>query len=132
MHLSLVREQTGPQGTFGQLYIDGKPFSYTLERPWLENKSGISCIPQGTYKVLWTHSPKYKRHMYLVSGTEPRTGIRIHSANLSSQLQGCIALGEKFGSIDGIKAVLVSKPAIRRFEELMGGKSFELEITGVC
>lgn len=132
MKILLHRDKTGTEGTFGVLYIDGKSFSYTLERPWLDNKSGVSCIPQGTYRVKWTHSPKYCRKMYLIDQVKGRTGIRIHSANLAKQLQGCVALGEKLGSIDGVKALLVSKPAVRRFEELLGGKEFELEITGVC
>jgi hypothetical protein len=45
-----------------------------------------------------------------------------------SQLNGCIALGERLGWIEGQKAVLVSVSAVRRLEELMGGKPFLLEI----
>jgi hypothetical protein len=74
--------------------------------------------------------------MYLLLGTEPRAGIRKHPANLMgaidkgfrAQLNGCIALGEKLGWIDGQKALLLSAPAMRRFESIMGGKPFTLEI----
>lgn len=74
--------------------------------------------------------------MYLVEGVPNRTGIRKHAANLmgdknlgyTAQLNGCIALGEKLGFIDKQKALLLSAPALRRFENLMERKSFMLEI----
>jgi len=74
--------------------------------------------------------------MYLVNGVKDRAGIRIHSANLMGddtkgykrQLNGCIALGERLGSIDKQKALLLSAPAIRHFETLLNGEPFELEI----
>lgn len=44
------------------------------------------------------------------------------------QLNGCIALGERLGHIDGQKAVLLSAPAVRRLEEHFAGKPFTLEI----
>jgi hypothetical protein len=74
--------------------------------------------------------------MYLLLGTSPRAGIRIHSANLMGddsmgyrrQLNGCIAFGERLGWIDGQKALLVSAPAVRRFEQYMGYQPFTLEI----
>jgi hypothetical protein len=74
--------------------------------------------------------------MYLILGTDPRGGIRAHSANFmgddtlgyKKQLNGCIALGEKLGWMDGQKALLLSTPAVRRFESYMGQKPFKLEI----
>jgi hypothetical protein len=44
------------------------------------------------------------------------------------QLNGCIALGEKLGWMDGQKALLLSAPAVRRFEDHMGRVPFKLEI----
>ena len=119
----LTRYESGPQGTFGRL---GK--WHTLEREWLDNRFQVSCIPTGTYKVVWVPSPKLRRCTYRLLGTEPRSGILIHSASLATQLQGCIALGEKLGRMDGVKCILVSRPAVREFEALMGQKPFILEI----
>ncbi len=45
-----------------------------------------------------------------------------------SHLNGCIALGEKLGTIDNQKAILLSTSAIRKFEKLMDGQNFILEI----
>jgi hypothetical protein len=74
--------------------------------------------------------------MYLLLGTEPRAGIRAHPANFCGddtlgyrrQLNGCLAFAERFGWMDGQKALLVSAPAVTRFENHMGRKPFTLEI----
>jgi hypothetical protein len=74
--------------------------------------------------------------MYLLGKTDPRVGIRAHSANFMGdkslgyrmQLNGCIALGEQLGWMEGQKALLLSAPAVRRFENHMGHKPFMLEI----
>lgn len=75
--------------------------------------------------------------MYIVCGVPDRVGIRIHSANLMGdakcgmrcQLNGCIALGEGLGLIEGQKALLLSKPAIRKFEFYMAKRDFTLEVS---
>jgi len=136
MTVRLQRLESSDEGTFGVIKIN-KLILFTGELPRRENRSNISCIPAGIYKCRWTYSNRFKRKMFLVDGVPDRAGIRIHAANLmgdvtlgyKAQLNGCIALGEKLGSIDGQKAVLLSVPAIRKFEKLMGGKPFELEIT---
>jgi hypothetical protein len=43
-------------------------------------------------------------------------------------LNGCIAIGEKLGWMSGQKALLLSAPAVRRFETHMNKQPFELEI----
>lgn len=123
----ILRGESTPNGTFGRLITSGFE-CVTLERPWLDNRSSVSSIPAGKYKCLWTWSPRFKKRVYLVDGVPGRSGIRIHPANLSSQLNGCIALGEKFGLIGGVPAILTSAPAVRQFEMLMAGKLFTLEI----
>ena len=117
MKLELTRFESTDQGTFGRL---GQYF--TLERQWLDNQSGISCIPEGEYKVIRTRSLRLHRITFRLLGTAPRDGILIHSANLSTQLQGCIALGEKIGWLDGKKALLLSRPAVAAFERAMPDK----------
>lgn len=123
----LVRQAKRSDGNFGVLTLEGNRF-YTVERPDLNNQPNISCIPAGTYKVSMTFSPRFKRPMYLLQDVPKRAGIRIHPANLASQLNGCIALGLKPGSIDGKRAVLLSAPAVRQFEQILGNGPFELEI----
>lgn len=123
----LTRLESSDQGTFGILSL-GEYSWHTVERPWLDNAPNVSCIPTGTYKVRMTWSNRFKRQMYLLSGIPGRSGVRIHPANLAKQLNGCIALGLQSGRIDGIKAVLLSKPAVRQLEQILKGQPFQVEI----
>ena len=135
MAVFLERFDRSDQGTFGRLTA-GSLSLYSGELPWRDNRPNVSCVPPGTYRVAWTYSDRFRRWMYLLLGTNPRAGIRKHAANLMGddrmgyrrQLNGCIALGEKLGWMDGQKALLLSAPAVRRFEEHMGRKPFLLEI----
>lgn len=128
-------------GTFGKVRIEVNGLynfysCFSLELPDRGNKSNISCIPMGSYKCIWSYSPRFKKYTYEILEVPKRTGIRIHSANLAgdkekgfkAQLNGCIALGEKIGTIDKQQAILVSKPAIRKFETILNYKPFILEI----
>lgn len=131
----LIRLDHGDEGTFGRIVVPGLTL-FTGELPWRNNLSNLSCIPPAVYNVVWDYSPHFGRYMYLVLGADPRAGIRAHSANFMGdpnmgyrkQLNGCIALGEKLGWMDGQKALLVSAPAVRRFEEYMKHEAFKLEI----
>lgn len=132
----LIRGESSDQGTFGQLLARGVLF-LTGELPWRDNRSSMSCIPEpGRYRVVWAMSPRFHRPTYLLLDTAPRVAIRAHPANLMgdlakgfrAQLNGCIALGERFGWMDGQKALLLSAPAVRRFEALMQRQPFLLEI----
>lgn len=124
---TLTREEGSKEGTFGRFRV-GVYHCFSVELPDRGNKPNISCIPVGVYKCVWTYSPRFKRHMYLLEGVPERSGVRIHSANLARQLNGCIALGLKLGTIEGTKAVLLSQPAVRQLEEYLQGKPFLLEI----
>ena len=85
---------------------------------------------------MWAWSPKLRKYTYRLVGVEGRLGILIHSSNLvgdrnlgyKAQLLGCISLGERLGLINGQKALLLSRPAVRRFEDLMVRQPFILEI----
>lgn len=132
----LERHETGDQGTFGRMWARGLSL-YSGELPDRGNAPNVSCIPRpGLHHVAWTWSPAFRRPMYLLLGTAPRAGIREHAANFMGdatkgwrkQLNGCIALGEKLGWMGGQKALLLSAPAVRRFEDHMGHRPFVLEI----
>jgi hypothetical protein len=58
-----------------------------------------------------------------------RSGIRIHAANYSRQLEGCIALGMDQADIDGdgTMDIVQSKKAISLAKYFLGDE-FELEI----
>ena len=131
----IERLETGDQGTFGRIVV-GTLVLFTGELPWRENRFQRSCIPPGEYNARMVYVPKFKRHCYWLQPTAPRTSILMHAATFMgdiekgyrTHLQGCIALGEKLGWIERQKCVLLSTPAMRRFEELMQRKPFTLEI----
>ena len=131
----LRRFPSSDQGTFGR-FVTGGLAVFSGELPDRENKPNVSRIPAGVYRCFFTHSPRFGRHLYLVGSVPGRSGIRVHPANLMgdasrgfrSQLNGCIALGEALGYIDGQKALLRSITAVRRVEEYFAGQPFVLEV----
>ena len=137
MRVILERLETSDQGTFGRL-IAPDLVVFTGELPWRGNASMVSCIPEGLYRAAWTWSPSFRRFLYAIYPVDGRSGIRVHGANFMgdismgyrSQLNGCVALGERLGTFEGQKAVLLSAPAMRRFEKVMGYEPFEIEIRG--
>ncbi len=113
--------ESAPQ-IFRHLYVK------CLELPWQDNRRGVSCIPPGgsgeeiTYRLKFTHSPKYGRKMWLVDGVKGRAGIRIHSGNYAgideSDSEGCLlpcidwADLDKDGDMDGAR----SREAMQRLD----------------
>ena len=89
--LRLVRNQESLQSTIGNLYYGENLICRTLELPWRDNKKDVSCIPTGEYELAWTFSSRFQKNTWQLMNVPARTGIRIHSANLASELQGCIA-----------------------------------------
>ena len=125
----LIRNENKSTHTLGVLVVDGQRFSI-LERPWLNNKNNISCIPTGTYKVNYlpqSGSGKYK-NCYHILNVPGRSGILIHNGNLVSHSKGCLIIGSRPGHLSGHRAVLSSRPALRRLVKTIGKTSFELEI----
>lgn len=136
----LRREPSTDEGTYGILEFSGQQL-YTIELPWRENQRQISCIPPGTYRCEIVNSPRFGR-VYEVKDVPGRSHVLIHSANLAgdlskgwtTQLQGCIAPGERRGKMINASgkmqnAVLVSRPAFNRFMRWAAGQLFTLEIT---
>jgi len=91
----------------------------TLELPWENNISRISCIPEGLYKVVVRYSNKYSRHLH-ITDVEGRSYILIHWGNYAGSLNprsgksdilGCVLVGKSFADInnDGIKDITASK-----------------------
>jgi len=137
--ITLTRLETSDHGTFGTFVVPNGDYLehfYSGELPDRENRTGVSSIPVGVYKVRQVDWIQKNKKVYVLEGVKGRTGILIHSANymgdktkgLKWQLEGCIALGERLGVMEKQKALLMSVTAIRRFEALLNGESFELEI----
>lgn len=94
MELELIRTYY-PKGTNGILkWIQedkGVKICYTIELPWLVNKTGISCIPEGRYELVKRYSEHHGWHLQVMK-VKNRDLILIHPANIATkELKGCIA-----------------------------------------
>ena len=78
-------------GTNGVLMLDSMALCHTIELPWKENHSQVSCIPEGEYEVAKRFSEKFKWHLQLLN-VPKRDLILIHPANNAlMELKGCLA-----------------------------------------
>ena len=75
-------------------------------------------------------SPSFKKFTYEVLNVKDRAGIRIHPANYTKQLLGCIALGKTHIDIDkdGVIDISASRVTVEEFENLMNHEDFILKI----
>ena len=87
MRYRLIRQQ--PEGKS----VRGKLYKVIRDEEWflcntLENADYL--IPAGTYPLVVTESPKFKRLMPLVCQVPGRSGIRIHRGSRPEHSTGCI------------------------------------------
>ena len=117
MELKLNRIFLGSSATIGELYVDGEHIADTLEdrvRPEGEKVYGKTAIPEGTYEVKLTYSPRFKKILPEILNVPNFSGIRIHCGNSSADSSGCVLVG----TWDGEKEDWVGNSRIA-FNELM-------------
>ena len=80
-----------PNGTNGKLECEGKIICNTIELPWKNNETRVSCIPEGNYFIKKRYSQKFQWHLE-IENVQNRSLILFHPANNALQeLNGCIA-----------------------------------------
>lgn len=128
-HVIIIRNEDDGVQVLGDLITQGF-YCKTLERPWKDNKSNVSCIPKGEYICKWTFSPRLTKYTYQVMNVPKRTGVRFHSASYWFNLQGCIALGTGYLDINKDKKLdlINSRVAMKEFEKLLNKEDFTLII----
>jgi len=107
MELRLRRLYPHENYTIGKLYINGVYFCDTIEdRDRDLNKDGDlndqdegkiygkTAIPCGTYDIILSMSPKFKRVLPLLLNVKHFSGIRIHRGKTAANSAGCIIPGE--------------------------------------
>lgn len=117
MELTLNRIFLGSSATIGELYADREHIADTLEdrvRPEGEKVYGKTAIPEGTYEMVLSYSPRFKKILPEILNVPNFTGIRIHCGNSSADSSGCILVG----TWDGEKEDWVSDSKVA-FNKLM-------------
>ncbi len=111
MILNLKRDAPRLDCQQGILSVNGVNY-FTIERPWLQDLPGKSCVPVGTYALVphtVVNGPLHGLQTYAFSNAElgvfpeppadysgpnpVRVACLIHPANWAFQLEGCIAPG---------------------------------------
>lgn len=151
--INAVRKTTAVDGTLGVWTnpVTGHWWD-SIELEWLNNQSGVSCIPDGDYLVKMMPHPKHADLgnlvgmpglCYEIMDVLGRVAILVHIANWAGQesagekadLLGCVGLGKGLTKAipPGYKApqeeVTGSRIAIQEFYKEMGGKPFRLHLT---
>lgn len=119
----LLRVSTSEAGTFGVLVHDDVPFALTLERPWTNNMTDLSCIPEGIYTCKRVHSPKFGE-TFEVMDVPNRTNVLLHKGNTLDDTHGCILVGEQFTMQDGRPMLAASAVGYAVFMEKV--KTFDV------
>jgi len=109
MKIKIIREIFTKHSTIGSLYIEDKFLCYTLEpfdrgmtkeMPLSKLQAlkvrGKTAIPTGSYKVILSYSPRFKKNLPLLLNVPSFMGIRIHSGNNPNSTEGCILLGMSY------------------------------------
>ena len=107
MKIEVYRKYRKNGYTIGLLYVNGKFVCNTLEdtdRGLTSEMSkeqiaaikikGKTAIPTGSYPVIMSYSPRFKKQMPLLCGVKGFEGIRIHSGNTANDTEGCILCGK--------------------------------------
>ena len=105
-----------PDGTNGILECEGKFICKTIELPWKNNETKVSCIPEGKYFIKKRYSKKFQWHLDVLD-VKNRNLILLHPANNALQeLNGCIAPVTKFS---GPGLGLMSRKAFSKLKNLV-------------
>jgi len=111
----LITRTYFPDGTNGKLEYEGKFICNTIELPWKNNETKVSCIPEGKYFIRKRYSKKFQWHLEIFN-VKNRSLILFHPANNALQeLNGCIAPVTK---LSGPGLGLMSRKAFTKLKNL--------------
>lgn len=117
--VKMIRTASRKDGVFGTLAINNMPIAVTLERPWLDNRKGESCIPSGSYICRRVQSPKFG-DTFEITNVAGRSYILFHTGNIDDDSHGCVILGESFNVWgDGSCSVASSRIAFTEFMQFL-------------
>lgn len=134
MKLHLARRWYTGKSTIGELYVDGSGREcFILEDTVREEGPkvyGRTAIPAGSYRVIITPSPRFRRELPLLVNVPGFEGIRIHIGNKPEDTEGCLLPG-KTRSTDWVGSSRAAfDPLFEKIRTaLLAGKRVEITIT---
>jgi hypothetical protein len=124
-HVLIIRDTFTETTTTGKLYINGNYFCETLEdasRGLNVKVDAKTCIPEGTYFMNVTHSPRFEKELpiifnqpngfELINGGISFKGIRTHGGNTHANSEGCILVAKQRVNAELIKDSMSDKLTI--------------------
>ena len=87
--IHLIRTSKAVKAVWGKMFLGGIVGEITT----LENADYI--IPDGTYPVSVTFSPKFQKNLPLIDKVPKRSGIRIHTGSRPEHSQGCVLVNAR-------------------------------------
>jgi hypothetical protein len=136
--LELVRVAVAPEGAFSVLLVDGVPAGpVCIERtyPVVESRPRgpqFVKIPAGRYRCVQTVFAKGGYPTFEVTGVTGHNRLLFHRGNAEGDSEGCILVGQRFGSLGASPAVLSSAIGFSEFMRLARGRPFfDLVVRGV-
>lgn len=106
MELKLIRKYFTEESTIGELYVNNVFQCHILEDKdrgltsdmELEEIKKIkiksqTAIPTGTYLIVNSFSPRFKKYLPLLLNVPGYEGVRIHPGNTSADTDGCLLPG---------------------------------------
>jgi len=120
VRLTLIREPSTADATFGVLFVDGRFECFTLEDVLRDGPKvhGATAIPAGRYKVIVTLSPRFRRRLPLLLLVPGFEGIRIHPGNHPRETEGCILVGlrRSVATSEVLESRLAFHPLLEKLE----------------
>ena len=139
--IRLLRGISTDNGVFGYIIEGSEYVCLTLERPWMDNQRGISCVPTGTYvakRVSLAEHPHIAKiirtpsiaTVFELQGVESRSGIFIHPGNVYTDSEGCILVGSSRSENikNGLPGITNSQSTFKLFMDRFGNED-ELEVS---
>ncbi len=104
--LTIDRSASTDQGTPGAATLHNVAGielwnAHSLELPWRDNASDVSCIEDGVYLAKYVFSPKFNRKVYVLQNVPHRVACELHLGNWAgdktrgfwSDVEGCTVFG---------------------------------------